>query len=189
MEEVEEGPRHCNEEISNKTDHAQPQSEPLRGAKTLEATKGAYIGAPTIEEIRSAYADLQIILKPRHVTGMGYMDPEFNELFKFWPFSIKLMWTYINTDSDLTGQWIATSLKMANNLEKGLPHAKKLCKGARAFINDCEDLPVNPYGAWTKFVIDKHPEIAQGIGKFVKSMDLIDVMDTPKMQLSSGLHD
>jgi len=46
-----EGPGHCNEEISNETDHAQPQSEPSRGAKALETAKGAYIGAPTIEEV------------------------------------------------------------------------------------------------------------------------------------------
>ena len=61
-------------------------------------------------------------------------------------------------------------------------------------IDDCEDLPVNPYGAWSKSVIDEHPEIAQelhahlqGIGKFVKAMDLVDFMDTPKMWLHSGV--
>jgi len=64
MEEVEEGPRHRHEEISNETDGAQPRSEPLRGAEALEAAKGAYIGAPTIEEVRSAHADLQNIMKP-----------------------------------------------------------------------------------------------------------------------------
>ena len=61
-------------------------------------------------------------------------------------------------------------------------------------LNDCEDLPVNPYGAWTESVIDKCPEIAQelhahlqSIGKFVKAMDIVDFMDTPEMQLCSGL--
>lgn len=64
----------------------------------------------------------------------------------------------------------------------------------QAFIDDHEDLPVNPYGTWTEYVIDKHPEIAQelhahlqSIGKFVKAIDLVNFMDTPEMQLHSGL--
>ena len=43
-------------------------------------------------------------------------------------------------------------------------------------------------------MIDKYPEIAQelhthlqGIGKFVKAMDIVDFMDTPEMWLRSGL--
>ena len=123
------------------------------------------------------------------------MDLEFDELFKFQLLNMKqFMWTYINPDSGLTGCWVATSLKMANNLEKGPMHAKKVHEWTWAFINDHEDLPVNPYGTWTESVIDKHPEIAQellarlqSIGKFVKAMDLVDFMDTPEMQLHNGL--
>ena len=106
----------------------------------------------------------------------------------------QFMWTYINPDSELKGRWTAASLAMANNLEKGPAHARKLREWTRAFIDDREDLLVNPYGAWTESVIDKYPEIAQelhahlqGIGKFVKAMDIIDFMDTPEMQLHSGL--
>lgn len=40
-------------------------------------------------------------------------------------------------------------------------HAKKVHEWTQAFIDNCEDLPVNPYGTWTESVIDKHPEIAQ----------------------------
>jgi transposase len=179
-------------------DHAQPQSASngeLRDDEATKAAKGAYIAAPTIEEVRSAHADLQNILKPRQVTGKGYMDPEFDELFKFWLLSMKqFMWTYINPDSGFTGCWIAASVKTANNLEKGPAHAKKVHEWTRAFIYDCEDLPVNPYGAWSESVIDMHPEIAQelhahlqSIGKFVKAMDPVNFMDTPKMRLCSGL--
>ena len=104
------------------------------------------------------------------------------------------MWTYINPDSELKGRWTAASLATASNLEKGLAHARKLREWTRAFIDDRKDLPVNPYGAWTESVIDKYPEIAQelhahlqGIGKFVKAMDIVDFMDTPEMWLRSGL--
>ena len=75
MEEVEgqyngdHCPRH-NEEINNKTDHAQLPSEsesngPSREAEApVKAAKGAYVAVLTIEEVRSAHADLQNILKP-----------------------------------------------------------------------------------------------------------------------------
>lgn len=75
MEEVEDQyngdhcPRH-NEEINNKTDHAQLPSEsesngPSREAEApVKAAKGAYVAVLTIKEVRSAHADLQNILKP-----------------------------------------------------------------------------------------------------------------------------
>jgi hypothetical protein len=47
---------------------------------------------------------------------------------------------------------------------------------------------------WNEAVIDKHPEIAQeihahlqSIGKFMKTMNLVNFMDTPEMQARSGL--
>jgi len=62
---------HCpshNEEISNNSaNRAQPKSESngaSREDKTTKAVKGTYIAAPTIEEVRSAHADLQNIWKP-----------------------------------------------------------------------------------------------------------------------------
>jgi hypothetical protein len=204
MEEGEEGdsgdhcPRH-DEGISNDSaDHAQLQSKSngeLREDEATKAEKGVYIVAPTIEEVRSAHTDLQNILKPQWATGKGYMDLEFDELLKFQLLSMKQsMWMYINPDSGFTRRWIATSVKTANNLEKGPAHAKKVREWTWAFIDDREDLPVNPYGAWSESVIDKHPEIPQelhahlqSIGKFVKAMDLVDFMDTPKMRLCNGL--
>jgi hypothetical protein len=79
----------------------------------------------------------------------------------------QFMWAYINLKLGYTGQWQASSLKIA----------------------DHKDLPVNLYGAWNEAVINKHPKIAQeihahlqSIGKFVKAMDLVNFMDTPEMR-------
>ena len=159
-----------NEEISNKTDHAQPWSKSESNGASgeakvpVEAAKWAYVAALFIKKVRSTHTDLQN-MKPWQVAGKGYMDPEFDKLFKFQLLT-----------------------------EDGPTHAKKVCKWTWAIIDNCEDLPVNPYGTWIKSVIDKHLEIAQelhahlqSIGKFVKAMDLVDFMDTPKMQLHSGL--
>lgn len=171
MEEVEEGSSDNHSPRSTVVSpeanlSGQPWSDrdgPLRdtGAPS-QATQGVYVVAPPIEEVRSAHADLKNILKPRQVTGKGYKDPEFDELFKSRLLSMKqFMWTYINPDSELKGRWTAASLATANNLEKGPAHARKLREWTQAFIDNREDLPVNPYGAWTKSVIDKYPEIAQ----------------------------
>ena len=54
---------------------------------------------------------------------------------------------------------------------------------------DHKALPINQYGWWNESVIDQDPALTQeihmhlqGIGKFVKAMDLVDVMDTPEIQ-------
>src|SRR6202790_5503082 len=89
--------------------------------------KGIVIPLIRVIQGALAHADLQNILKPRRVARNGYMDPEFDKLFKFRLLSMKqFMWTYINPDSGLTGCWVAASLKTANNLEKGPMHAKKV---------------------------------------------------------------
>ena len=118
------------------------------------------------------------------------MDPEFDLLFRTRLEGMRqFMWTYINPNSGTTGQWQGSSLKTANNLEKGPTYAWKLHDWIRAYIADCEDLPVNPYGQWNESVIDKDPTLAQEIhahlqtiGKYVKVMDLVNFMDIPEMQ-------
>jgi hypothetical protein len=106
----------------------------------------------------------------------------------------QFMWTYINPNSGFTGHWTASSLHMADCLQRGPSHARTLREWVRAFVVDREDLPVNPFGHWNESVIDKDPMIAQeihthlqGIGKFVKAMDLVNFMDTPEMRANCGL--
>ena len=180
--------------ITEETVATQPRSEfggSLRAAeRQLGSAKGLFAPLSTIEEVALAHGDLQQILKlPRH-SGRGYKDLEFDQLFQYHLEGMKqFMWAYINPKSGYTGQWQATLLKTADNLEKGLALAKNLRAWTRAFIADRKDLPVNPYGTWNEAIIDKHPEIAQeihthlqSIGKFVKAMDLVNFMDTPEMQ-------
>jgi len=58
----------------------------------------------------------------------------------------------------------------------------------RAFIADREDIPINPYGAWNESILEDEglaQEInlhLQGIGKYVKAMDIADFLDTPEMK-------
>ena len=91
------------------------------------------------------------------------------------------------------GKWQGSSLKMADNLQKGPAHAQKLCQWVQAYIEDCEDLPVNPYGRWNESVIDKDPILAQeihthiqGIGKSVKAVDLCQELESREGGSSPG---
>ena len=54
---------------------------------------------------------------------------------------------------------------------------------------DPEDLPYNPYRAWSESVLDRDKTLAQEIhlhlqkiGKYVKAEDLVDFMDTKEMR-------
>jgi len=83
---------------------------------------------------------------------------------------------------------------MVDCLQRGPSHAQTLREWVRAFVIDRENLLVKPFGHWNECIIDEDPTIAheihahlQGIRKFVKAMDLVNVMDTPEMRAKSGL--
>jgi hypothetical protein len=149
----------------------------------------------TIDEVALALEDLKKISHPPQHIGRGYKDPELDVLFRNCLKGMKqFMWTYINPNSGTMGKWQGSSLKTADNLQKGPAHAQKLCQWVREYVEDCEDLLVNPYGQWNESVIDKDPVLAQeihahlqGIGKYVKAMDLVNFMDTPEMREQTGL--
>jgi hypothetical protein len=107
---------------------------------------------------------------------------------------VMFLWAYINPQSIDCGKWIAASLHMVNNVNWPTSYACQLQGWTRDFIADCEVLPQNPYGIWNESLVDKDETLAQdihihlqGIGKFVKSMDLVDFLDTPEMQKRTGL--
>ena len=78
---------------------------------------------------------------------------------------------------------------MANYLEKKPHHAQLLRERVHAFVADPDDIPCNPYGAWSESVLDRDDTLAQEIhlhlqkiGKYVKVEDLVDFMDTKEMR-------
>ena len=168
----------------------EPRSAPAQPRSYAKGTStGEFAFVLTIEEVTSALEDLKRILKlPRHV-GKGYKDPGLDLVFRSRLEGMKLfMWTYINPNSGFAGRWTASSLHTANCLQRGPSHAQTLCEWVRAFVIDRENLLVKPFGHWNECIIDKDPTIAheihahlQGIRKFVKAMDLVNVMDTPEM--------
>jgi hypothetical protein len=84
-------------------------------------------------------------------------------------------------------------MKAADDLEKGMAFAHKLHKWSHVFLADREDIPIDPYGKWNESILDRDVTLAQdihlhlqGIGPFVKALNLVNFMDTPDMRARSG---
>jgi hypothetical protein len=73
------------------------------------------------------------------------------------------MWADVNPDSSTHGCWGASSLRVVNDREAGTLHAHKLREWTRVFVDDWENLPVNPYGKWIESILDKDLALTQEI--------------------------
>jgi hypothetical protein len=95
-----------------------------------------------------------------------------------------LLWRYIDSDDG----WIASSLQVAHAAERGPWLAKQLRIWCRDYISDRDCLPINVYGRWNVSLLedeDLAQEIhmhLQGIGKYIKAMDIVRFLDTPEMK-------
>jgi hypothetical protein len=155
---------------------------------------GNYSPPPGIEDARRAYEDLQKILKPKRKNGPGYVDPGFDPLTRERLEQMRqFLWNYVDPNTMAQGgtagsSWVAASEQTAHALAKGNYLARKLRKWCHAFILDREDLPVNPYGKWNESILEDEgiaQEIKlhlQGIGKYVKAMDIVHFLDSPEMK-------
>lgn len=155
---------------------------------------GKYDHSPALHEAQSALDDIKKILHPPRNKGPGYDNPGLDKLLHSRLEGMRhFLWAYINPQSSTHGAWGSSSIKAADDLEKGTTFARKFREWSRAFLADREDIPFNPYGKWNESVIDRDATLAQdihlhlqGIGLFVKALDLIDFMDTPDMRARSG---
>jgi hypothetical protein len=136
--------------------------------------------------------NLKKLLRPlwaSHAEHGGYKDPGLDFYLRTRLEEMKqFLWIYVNPQSTEYNKWTAASLCTANNLEKKPYHARILRERVRAFMVDPDDLPYNPYGAWSESVLDRDKTLAQDIhlhlqkiGKYVRAEDLVDFMDTPEM--------
>jgi len=105
----------------------------------------------------------------------------------------QFLWAYVNPQSHTHGAWGMSSMKAVDDLKKGMTFARKLREWSCSFLADHNDIPINPYGKWNESILDRDTTLAQdihlhlqGIGPFVKAMDLVDYMDMPEMRARSG---
>jgi len=85
---------------------------------------------------------------------------------------------------------MAALKQTAHTLRKGNYLAQNLRKWGCAFIIDRKDLPINASGQHNESLLDDKflaQEInlhLQGVGKYVKAMDIVQFLDTPEMKES-----
>jgi hypothetical protein len=167
--------------------HHEPEEE--------SETRGKFTPPPTIESAKAALTDIKVILNPMRKSGKGHKDPGLDLLLRKRLEAMQMfLWGYSDTESTDAGhhgsirsKWTAASTRTAHALEKGPHFARNLRKWTHAFIADREELPENPYGQWSVSLIDDEDlaqEIhlhLQGLGKYIKSLDIVHFLDTPEM--------
>ncbi|KIK73265.1 hypothetical protein PAXRUDRAFT_178870, partial [Paxillus rubicundulus Ve08.2h10] len=99
------------------------------------------------------------------------------------------LWLYTDSGSPLSTQgtvdsrWTATSLQAAHAQQSNPWRARNLRKWSKAYINDCEALPLSENGKSRTSCIDDDvvaAEIAlhlQGLGKYVRSLDILHYLE------------
>ncbi|KIJ09520.1 hypothetical protein PAXINDRAFT_87353, partial [Paxillus involutus ATCC 200175] len=153
---------------------------------------------PTVESARRALHDLKLILKPPRESGRGFKDPQLPLVLRTrleWMKSF--LWIYVDdpapcskskdTGSDKS-HWSSASLQAAHTQQSTPFRAKNLCKWSKVFINDRKALPLSRAGKSSKSHIDDDDVTAdialhlQGLGKYVRSQDIISYIEQPGTQ-------
>jgi hypothetical protein len=167
--------------VASEVDRDEEQSD-----RPQAPERGLFEPPPSLESARSALAGIKLVLNPPQDTGVGHKDPGYDLLLRGRLDLMKMfLWRYIDS---LDG-WIASSLQVAHAAERGPWLAKRLREWTRAYIKDPECLPLNVYGRWNVSLLEDEDlanEISlhlQGIGKWVKAMDIVHFLDTPEMKL------
>lgn len=91
------------------------------------------------------------------------------------------------------GSWMAASVQAAQAHGEKPGHARQLRRDAKTFVAS-QEVPANPYGAWSKLQIEADEEFAQDInlhlqslGKYVKAHDIVTYLEQPDVQVKWGL--
>jgi hypothetical protein len=154
---------------------------------------GQYSPPPTIDEAAIALKDIRLMLNPPQASGIGYKDPKLDSLLQSRLEKMRMfLWNYIDPSNKTRG-WQAASLQTARAFEKTTWLAGRLRQWTRAYILDREDLPLNIYGTWNSSKLEDEDfaqELLlhlQGIGKFVKAMDIVDYVARPNVMARLNL--
>ena len=152
------------------------------------ALAGQFTPPPTVKEATLALADLKLILRPPRNSGRGHKDPKLDLLLRTRLERMQMfLWNYTDPANKGCG-WMAASLKTAHAQEKGPWLAGRLREWVRAYCKDREDLPMNIYGTWSSSILEDEDfaqELLlhlQGIGKYVKAMDIVEYLDRAEVK-------
>jgi len=169
-----------------------PTDTQLSNPTALEvsvSTCGQFIFAPDISIARAALKDLETILRPQRVSGIGHKPFPFRD-DDVLRNRLDMMRAFLQLYGDSTNNlgWKAASLMAARTWNHGEAVARLLHKWTRSFIEDRDALPFNLYGTWNTSLLhsgDLAQDIfahLQTIGKYVRAQDVVDFVCTSEIQ-------
>lgn len=147
---------------------------------------------PALSAAHTALRDIKVVLKPPRPTGSGSVNPNLDLLTRSQLEGMRaLLWCYSNVESKSQGahgsSWMAASLDVAHDNEKGPWYAHRLCEWTKAYIEDHEIIPENIYGTWNVSWVEED-DVAQeihlhlqSIGQYVRAMD-VHYRDQPEVK-------
>ncbi|KAF8150976.1 hypothetical protein B0H34DRAFT_801873 [Crassisporium funariophilum] len=152
------------------------------------APKTPHASVPTLSNINAA-------LKPLRNKGPGYKDPGLNPFVrKRMEAMAQLLSLFTNDRSKLHDQWILASFKVAVAQQKGeMSYAQRIRAWPKAYIQDCNKVPINPYGKWSESRMEDE-DLAQAItahlqslGPYIKARNIVNFLDRPNICAKYGL--
>jgi hypothetical protein len=139
---------------------------------------------PTLEAAALVLADLKKLLYPSHNRPENKVA-NFSALLQKW-----LTWMECFLQAFVNGTLrSAAALQTAQFVGKGPYMSRRVRQWSKAFIQDCEDMPLAKYGGeWTKSQIEdeglKEDILVhlQSLGKYVSAMAIVDYLTWPEIQ-------
>lgn len=181
--------------ITDESPASCPGSLPSRANPVLEYTPSQRGLPPLLTEAQSAHADISALLQPRrpnlkpgHLPFKGGDDRLYLRMMQIR----MVLWLY--TRPMKRGSWIQASLETASAFEEGPGLAKRLRVWACAFIADRHNLPIEMRGLDSKHSLLDNDELKNtlmehlvNIGKYVRALDIVELLADPKIQKEFGL--
>ncbi|KAG2124850.1 uncharacterized protein EDB93DRAFT_1066290, partial [Suillus bovinus] len=145
---------------------------------------------PNVSEAVSALKDINTMLKPPQNTGHSYKDTKLENWTKLWLESMTSFLThYTNPCSTGYQAWMAASLLTANGKGRSSWWTQELREATKAYVQNHNNVPVNPFGWRHGLSWLDDPDIAneihehlQSIGTYVHAEDIVTYLDNEEVK-------
>lgn len=146
--------------------------------------------APTVADALAALGDLKGILYPRWANARGFKDSNIDTWTRGRLGEMEtFLHHYTGPHSRVNGHWTAAAIETAVGRGKKPGHSRLLRAWTKAYIRNRNNLPTNPYGAWSKSHLDEDDLSLElqihlrSLGKYVSAMDIVHYLDRPEIKV------
>jgi hypothetical protein len=163
-------------------------------SSSVQAVVHRYESPPSIEDARRAHKDISEILEPQRRNGKGHDHFEGDDTLRKRLTLVRLhLWLFSHPDPSEQLGWKAASRRACSDLERKNASAEQVCRWARRFLHDREDLPFNLYGGHNVSMLE-HGDLAQAInhhlqtlGAYICAADIVNYLGDPEIRNEYGL--